>query len=519
MIRNPVVRGFNPDPSIVRVGEDYFLAVSTFEWFPGVRLLRSTDLATWSVVGHALEDPTVLDLRGVPDSGGVWAPSLTHAGGLFWLAYSVVRTMDGDDKDIDNYLVTAPAVEGPWSAPIHLGSRGFDFSFFHDDDGRHYIVGVQWDDHPDRSSFGGLVLEEYLADDGAVSGRPQLLMRSDTLIEGPNLYRRDGWYYLLIAEGGTGWNHGILCARSRELLGPYLPDPRGSLLTARDDPGAPLQKAGHGELVATAGGEWYLAHLATRPAMIMGERHGVLGRETCIQRIVWQDGWPRLDGGGTRAALEVVGPDTPPGEADVLPGRDDFDAPVLNPKIYLTSRVPLTPRDADLAARPGWLRLRGGRSAASWFGQSMLARRLEERRASVESVVDAAPTTDRQRAGVGIHYDRAGWFWLLRTADAGGPRVRLLLRDRGVTRVLFDEPVTDEPLVMRVDLDDDQLVGWFRERDGEWMRASSAPAWVVSDDRGPELRFTGAVGAIRADDLDGTGFHADFDYFDVGDVP
>ena len=139
-ISNPILRGFNPDPSIVRVGDDYYIATSTFEWFPGVRLYHSRDLAHWEVVGHALDEVNGFDLRGIPDSCGVWAPSLTHADGMFWLAYSVVRTEDGDDKDLTNYLVTAPDVRGPWSDPVGLGSRGFDFSFFHDTDGTHWIV-------------------------------------------------------------------------------------------------------------------------------------------------------------------------------------------------------------------------------------------------------------------------------------------------------------------------------------------------------------------------------------------
>src|SRR5690606_217664 len=152
-IDNPILRGFNPDPSIVRVGDEYFIATSTFEFQPAARIHRSTDLASWEVAGHALEN---LDLNGIPDSGGVWAPSLSYSEGEFWLAYSVVHTMDGGDKDIENWLVTGPSPLGPWSEPVFLGSRGFDFSFFHDDDGTHWIVGVQWDHRPEFPSFSGI---------------------------------------------------------------------------------------------------------------------------------------------------------------------------------------------------------------------------------------------------------------------------------------------------------------------------------------------------------------------------
>jgi len=184
---NPILRGFNPDPTIVRVGEDFYSATSTFEWYPGVRIHHSRDLAHWSVIGHALDRRNGFDLQGHPDSGGVWAPSLTYSDGMFWLAYSVVRTMDGDNKDLDNYLVTAPHPAGPWSDPIPLGSRGFDFSFFHDE-GRHWIVGVQWDQRPGHPRFSGIVIEEYLPAERRTSGTATVIYQQDSLVEGPNLY-------------------------------------------------------------------------------------------------------------------------------------------------------------------------------------------------------------------------------------------------------------------------------------------------------------------------------------------
>ena len=360
IIRNPVLRGFNPDPSFLRVGDDYYLATSTFEFHPAVRLHHSTDLVHWSVVGHALEDG--FDLRGVPDSGGVWAPSLSYADGEFWLAYSIVRSMDGDDKDIDNYLVTAPSIQGPWSAPVHLGSRGFDFSFFHDPDGTHWIVGVQWDQRPEYPSFGGLVVERYLPDSRRTSGEAHLIYQEDGLVEGPNLYRIGDWYYLLIAAGGTGWNHAITLARSRSLLGPYERDPVPAVLTTRDAPGEPLQKAGHGELVQTPAGDWMLAHLASRPTLHLGERYSTLGRETSLQKVVFDpDGWLRLAHGGHHAALEVA-VDLPEGRAGGERDgfADGFSSDELDSRRWSTLRASLEggggPREpgrvASAAGRP-----------------------------------------------------------------------------------------------------------------------------------------------------------------------
>lgn len=512
-VRNPVLRGFEPDPSILRVGDDYYLATSTFEFHPAVRLHHSRDLKHWTVLGHALDEG--FDLRGVPDSGGVWAPSLSHSDGRFWLAYSIVRTMDGDDKDIDNYLVTAEDIRGPWSDPVHLGSRGFDFSFFHDADGTHWIVGVQWDQRPEHPSFGGLVLEQYLPDEGRTSGTATVIHQAPTLIEGPNLYRIGEWYHLLIAAGGTGWNHAITSARSRQLHGPYERDPAPFVLTARDAPGAPLQKAGHGELVQTPNGEWVLAHLAARPVLHLGERYSTLGRETCLQAVRFdEDGWLRLADGGHHGALEPEFDVTEEESAEEDPAEwtEDFGAP-LDTRRWSTLRAPLSPETADPWTRPGWLRLRGGHSTASVFDQSMLLTRVREHRARFETRLDANPRSVRESAGVIAWYDRRSWIQLQLTWDAeNGRHLRVVSRDEGRTARSEPIAVPSGALKLRADLEGAELrFSWASPERDEWDPVPGTfAAWTLSDDHGGRLRFTGMLLGLRADDLDGRGWSADF---------
>lgn len=515
-IVNPVLPGFHPDPSILRVDGVFYLATSTFEFHPAVRIHSSRDLAHWELVGHALDEG--FDLRGVPDSGGVWAPSLSHADGLFWLAYSIVRTMDGDDKDIENYLVTAPDITGPWSEPVYLGSRGFDFSFFHDDDGTHWIVGVQWDHRPDHPSFGGLVLEQYLPDERRVSGEPHLLYRESGLVEGPNVYRIDGWYYLLIAAGGTGWNHGITVARSRERLGPYERDPQQAVLTTRDAPGHSLQKAGHGELVRLADGRWVLAHLAARPVLHLGERYCTLGRETCLQVVKFDaTGWLRLRGGGWHAAevVEIDGLVEHPVDAALT--RDDFDADTLDRDVWATLRAALRPGTADLHSRAGWLRLRGGASPASVFDQSMILQRVTEHRAVVSCRIDAEPVTSRQAAGLVLWYDRRGWIWLQITTDAEhGRHVRVVWRDGDRTVVGAPVAVPAGVLDLEATLDGAYVEFAATGADGERLAVPGRfDLWRLSDDHGARLRFTGLFAGVRVDDLDARRWTADIDFVDV----
>jgi xylan 1,4-beta-xylosidase len=224
MIRNPILPGFNPDPSITRVGRDYFIATSTFEWYPGVQLHHSTDLVNWQLVKRPLERASQLDMRGNPDSGGVWAPCLSYADGKFWLVYTDVKRLDGNFKDAHNYIVTASSIEGPWSDPVYVNSSGFDPSLFHDDDGKKWFLNMVWNHvshgvggSPKHPSFAGILLQQYdpVAEKLVGPVKNVFAGSSHGLVEGPHLFKRDGWYYMTTAEGGTGYDHAVIRTPSR----------------------------------------------------------------------------------------------------------------------------------------------------------------------------------------------------------------------------------------------------------------------------------------------------------------
>ena len=275
-IHNPILPGFNPDPSIARVGDDYYIATSTFEWFPGVQIHHSRDLVHWRLLTRPLNRPSQLNMLGDPDSCGIWAPCLSYADGLFWLIFTDVKrygraTVGGasgaSPRDFHNYLVTCPRIEGDWSDPVYLNSSGFDPSLIHDDDGRKYLVNMLWDPRPGNNRFAGIVLQEYSVNERKLAGKRINIFKGTPLgfTEAPHLYKRNGWYYLLTAEGGTGWGHAVTMARSRELAGPYELHPDTYILSARHRPDAELQRAGHGSLVETPNGETYIAYLCGRP--------------------------------------------------------------------------------------------------------------------------------------------------------------------------------------------------------------------------------------------------------------
>ncbi|MCV2514400.1 glycoside hydrolase family 43 protein, partial [Leclercia pneumoniae] len=252
-ITNPILTGFNPDPSLCRQGEDYYIATSTFEWFPGVRIYHSRDLKNWRLASTPLDRVSLLDMKGNPDSGGIWAPCLSYADGQFWLLYTDVKIVDSPWKNGRNFLVTAPSVEGPWSEPIPMGNGGFDPSLFHDDDGRKYYLYRPWGPRHHSNPHNTIVMQEYFPGTHTLSPERKTLFTGTPLgyTEGAHLYRKEGWYYLLVAEGGTSYEHAVVVLRSRTLEGPYELHPEVSMMTSWHLPENPLQKSGHGSLLQT----------------------------------------------------------------------------------------------------------------------------------------------------------------------------------------------------------------------------------------------------------------------------
>ncbi|MET0424366.1 MAG: glycoside hydrolase family 43 protein [Actinoplanes sp.] len=525
-IENPVLPGFHPDPSILRVGSDYYIATSTFEWFPGVRLHHSTNLVDWRPLGGALNEKRLLDLYGAGDSNGVWAPSLSWTDGEFYLLYSDVATFAGGYWDPQNYLVTAPHPTGPWSDPVVLHGRGFDASLFHDSDGTSWMLSMVADWRPGRNRFAGISIQQYDRQAKRLVGPEHQIFdgTSAAVTEAPHLYQKDGWYYLVTAEGGTSWEHQVTVARSAGRLGPYLADPDGPMLTSSGHPHLTLQKAGHGSLVQTAVGEWYLAHLVGRPYTPLGRC--VLGRESAIQRVTWtDDGWPRIAGGipadTVPAPAGMVVPDEAPRSSE-QEEDDDFDAPALGVN-WSTLRRPAAPDWIDLAARPSYLRILGGQSPMGRQRPSLVARRVTAPRAEFTAELEFRPRNYRQLAGITGYYNSRNWYYLAVTADDdGAPVLDLLTCDRGVVAVTPGVRVAlgDDPKVsLRVRLDGPEVTfaydlgaGW--QHIGPALDATTLSdeyAALVADGEPQAWGFTGAFVGLWVQDLGAEGGYADFD--------
>ncbi len=538
-IRNPILPGFNPDPSIVRVGDDYYIATSTFEWYPGVQIHHSRDLRNWRLVKRPLDRASQLDMRGDPDSGGIWAPCLTYVDGLFWLIYTDVKRRDGAWKDSHNYLVTAPGIEGPWSDPVYLNSSGFDPSLFHDEDGRKWLLNMIWDHNQTGGDrFGGIVCQEYSVDEQRLIGPVHNIYRGTDhkLTEGPHLYRRDGWYYLLTAEGGTGYDHAATMARSRSLLGPYDTDPAKHLLTSKDASDAYLQRAGHADIVETQDGEHYLVHLCSRPLddtrdIETGRASGIhaddvrrspLGRETAIQKLDWPSGdFPRLAHGGCVPAASVAAPNLPEHRFEPEPAQQTF-LPEGLPHALQWLRTPEPERLFSLTERPGALRLFGRESPGSQFEHALVARRQTDLAYFAETEIDIAPGDYQHFAGLISWYGRFKFHYLAVTANEKGERLLTIYScaaDWPNTGVTY--PITPIALpasgTIRLGMDVSGASLRFRYAVGDkWQDLDATlDQSAISDEagNGPGNNFTGAFVGMCAHDTSGRGRHADFLHF------
>ena len=524
MIRNPILPGFNADPSFCRVGEDYYIAVSTFEWYPGVQIYHSRDLVNWDLVARPLNRAALLDMRGNPDSCGIWAPCLSHADGRFWLVYTDVKRLDGAFKDAHNYITTCEVIDGDWTDPWYVNSSGFDPSLFHDDDGRKWFVNMQWNHrgpgtggNPAHASFDGILLQEWSPERGLFGPVKNIYPGTDRgLTEAPHLFKHNGYYYLTTAEGGTGYDHAVTLARSRDIWGPYEDHPEKHVISAAGSD-SPIQRTGHGQYVETHWGSHYHTFLMGRP---LSGSHGTFcatGRETGIEEVEWRDDWLYLKAGGM-VAREVV-----PAPVDVEP------APRVPVRRHLGGDLPpefqwlRTPEpDRIFRMEDNALVLIGRESIGSWFEQALVARRQEDQAYIAETAVEFTPETYQQAAGLTTYYNRHKFHAALVSDEPGLGRALTLLSCPGdwpncaLTQPAKPVALADGPVELRVTVDRAAQQFWYRQG-GDWIAfGPELDASVISDEggRGEHASFTGAFVGMVAFDTSGRGKEARFTRFD-----
>jgi xylan 1,4-beta-xylosidase len=416
--RNPVLAGFHPDPSITRAGDHFYLVNSSFAFFPGIPVFESTDLVHWQQIGNVIDRPSQLDFDGLGMSRGVFAPAIEYHDGIFYVVNTAVDSGG-------NFIATATDPAGPWSDPVWLpGIGGIDPSLFFDDDGRTYLLNN--DEPVGTPRYDGhraIWMQEFdLAKKQPFGPRKVMIdggvdpSKNPIWIEGPHIFKRDGWYYLNCAEGGTGPQHSQVILRSREVWGPYKPYERNPILTQRDlpaDRAHPITNAGHADLVEGLDGRWWATFLASRN---YGEVHYNTGRETFLLPVEWKDGWPMILEPDLEIPYVAPGPafmsrtETQAPSTGNFTWRDEFDKPELD-RVWMYVRVPKQPW-VDLTGHAGQLAIEPLAEALDSLRNPAFLARRQQHTTFEASTALRVPVEAGIEAGIAAFQNETHWYFL-----------------------------------------------------------------------------------------------------------
>ncbi|MBS4207845.1 glycoside hydrolase family 43 protein [Bacillus sp. FJAT-50079] len=508
--KNPIISGCYADPSICRVGEDYYLITSTFEYFPGVPIFHSKDLVHWRQIGHVLDRPSQLNLDGTPNSKGIYAATIRYYNGLFYMITTFVESVTGARR---NFFVTAENPEGPWSDPYWLDDcPGIDSSLFFDDDGKVYVTanrrppsGQQYPKHMEiwmqelDLETKQLVGEKYSLWDGA--------LKYIHAQEAPHLYKVNGMYYLIIAEGGTGFTHSVTIARSESITGPYEGAKTNPILTHRHLGGNyPIVNIGHADIVETQNGEWWMVCLGSRP---YGGDFCNLGRESFLVPFVWENGWPVVNPGKGIVEMEGIRPNLEKKRWPSEPVCDHFDSETLGFQWNFIR----TPRGEfwSLTERPGYLRLYAKRETITdVVNPSFIGRRQQHIDFSVRTKMDFRPENKDEAAGL-VLLQNQNFQYRLEYVEAN---IQLVKRVDGIEEVLSSIPYEGEQVYYKVEAYGQSYNFYFADHAEEWQIVyEHADGRILSTEVAGG--FVGTyIGMYATSNGSTSENYADFDYFE-----
>lgn len=493
--KNPILPGFYPDPSVCRVGSDYYLVTSSFSYFPGVPIFHSRDLVHWTQIGHCLDRPSQLAVTGEPTSAGIFAPTLRHHDGVFYMTTTNV-------SGVGNFIVTATDPKGPWSEPIAVEQRGIDPSLFFDDDGKVYYT----------TSHEGAYQSEIDVRTGKLLSEPKVVWRGTggQYPEGPHLYHINDTYYLLLSEGGTEYGHMLTMARSNSPWGPFESCSRNPLLSHRSKHSS-IQGTGHADLVRTEDGRWFAVALAFRPKGYPPAHH--LGRETYLFPVAWsEDGFPIFGNDGTLELEHEVSHFIPP--PTKRPIRDDFDEEM--PGLDWNYLRNPDPNLYSLTQRRGFLRLKGsGDGLDELTSPAWLGRRQCHFSTRVATRLEFESTRENEEAGLLVRMDEKHHYEIFVTLRANVPSVVLRRRIGTLQAEVATQPLerNTQSLILSIHATEEKYVFSFGDSENASTTLGEGETrYLTTEVAGG---FTGVYFALYAT---GNGAAcenpADFDWFD-----
>jgi len=433
---NPVLSGFYPDPSICRVGNDYYLVNSTFAYYPGITIFHSRDLVNWKLIGYALNNPDEFNLDNAGVSRGLFAPAIRYYEGLFYITCTLV------DKG-GNFVVTAKNPAGPWSAPVWLPQiNGIDPSLFFDDNGRAYIVynSIPPDDKPLYDGHRTIRVREFDFKNLNVIGEEILLVNGGTdiskkpvWIEAPHIFKINGLYYLTCAEGGTAYNHSEVVFRSKNISAGYTPYEKNPILTQRHlnpERDFPITTTGHADFVETPSGDWWAVFLGCRPYKPYSDDYYNLGRETFMAPVKWQDGWPVITSGNETVKysypypLPVDSAFNGIASAGNIEYKDDFNTDTLD----INWQFLRTPRGRwfSLADPKGFLKMNlKAETCSGSMNPAFLCHRQQQNRDDAETALLFSAKKENEKAGLVIFQSEFNYYFLCKSVENNKPVIQL----------------------------------------------------------------------------------------------
>ena len=513
---NPILSGFYPDPSICRVDDDYYLVTSSFVYYPGLPIFHSKDLVNWQQIGHGIHRTTQLDYKSCETSLGLWAPTIRYHKGRFYIINTFVS--EGREARRDNYIITAEKPEGPWSDPVFVeGADGIDSSLFFDDDGRVWYVGncIIPYDQQEYEGHHAIYLCELDSNTFQIIGDKKIIWNGNRTtskwIEAPHIYKKDGFYYLIVAEGGTFTNHSVMMARAKEIDGHYEICPRNPIVSHRHlSLMHPISVVGHADIVETQNGEWWMVLLGVRP--YEGINYN-LGRETFLAPIIWdEDGWIRLDTPHGLIQEKERRPNLPEHPFPAKNVRDDFDGDL---DLVWNTVHPYSTEFFSVNERQGHLRIHLQPEVIHEIcTPAFVGGRQQHKNFEASCSMEFNPQADHEEAGmVLLSDDRFNYVFVLGLKD-GKPVIKLAKTEGGKFELIAEALVEETDSIVLIVRGSDTLYDFYcRTLEGDEIKiGDSQKASLLSST--VNEGFTGTyIGMYASSNKQQSDNYADFDWF------
>ena len=502
-VSNPVISGFNPDPSVCRVGEDYYLVTSSFEYFPGVPIYHSRDLVNWQMIGHVVNWSEQLDYSNVSSTAGIYAPTIRYHKGTFYMITTMVGGMrDSLVNATGNFIMTAEKPEGPWSKPYWIkDAPGIDPSLFFDTDGKVYYCGNRHEKDSKYRAERDIWIQEIDLESFELKGPVSVLdsrpffekdiIGNAVAFEAPHLYKKDDTYYLLIAHGGTGMGHAASIWKSQSPLGPWEINPANPILTNIGYEQSGINCTGHADIFQTAEGEWWSVFLGVRSN---DKKNNIMGRETFLAKVDWSGEWPvfnpLLDPGRTNTVVDA--PSMFKGKQRNFNFRDDFTEKELkhewtfirNPKSTWWNlndktgflQVKLLPEVIEDFSHPGFMGVR-----------------VIDMKCEFTTSLNFSPKKEGEAAGLAFLRGHKPNWSLVKEIQNGQAKACVYYTDSLLNQTDIKD---NENLNMKINIDQFKLSFFVQQGSGEWQKISETDGAELGFP--PAGRFTGSFCGLYA---------------------